>query len=261
MRSTLRVADAELFIGRWRRQVADRSNLPHRRMQRLAALSYLANGPVRQGLIAIKDLLLVVLHAATPRRELVVAGFSAESVEWGVAWGGPTRNPFLKDLALEPAVGARGRRLDLSRLRLVELALQLERDLRRAGISRRWPVRRRIILPRLWAGLRRSDASNVQGDGPELAEACRQTGKAPQDLLREAGRNYQGLTLLPLDWVSHRWQQFVEVFAEIGRFPRRQVCRLRDADHDLSGYRGASEFNFSESRFQRRPQPRQLACA
>lgn len=261
MRSTISAADAASLMARWRRQVAETSVLEQQRMQELAALGYLANGPVRQGLIAIEHLVLVVLHAAPARGELSLAGFSAERVEWGVAWGGPARNPFLKDLALEPAVGACGRRLDLARSRLVTLGLQLERDLQRAAQPRRGRLRRRVALPRLWAGVPVADARRLQGDGPEFAEACRQSGKSSHELLREAGRNYQGLKLLPLDWISHRWQDFVEVFAEIGRFPKRQVFRLREAEHDLAGYRGASHFNFCESRFQGRRQPRQLTCA
>lgn len=260
MRSNIAAADAALLIARWQRQIGQRGDLRHRRIERLAALGYLAGGPVCQGFIALQHLVLVVLHAAPRQGALALAGFSAQPVEWGVAWGGPTRNVFLKDLGLEPAEGAHGRRLDLSRSRLVELALQLERDLRRAGRSRHLPLRRKVTLPRLWAGLRNVDARSIEGDGPELAEACRSTGKTPQELLREAGRSHRGLRLLPLDWVSHRWQDFVEVFAEIGRFPRRQVFRMRDADQDLAGYRGASHFNFFESRFERRPQPRQFAC-
>lgn len=260
MRSTMAAADAASLVVRWRRQLADCSRRQDPRIQGLAALGYLANGPVQHGFIDIEHLVLVVLHAAPARRELPLVGFSAEPVEWGVAWGGPMRNPFFKDLALEPSDGAHGRRLDLSRSRLIELGLQLERDLRRAGRSRRLPLRRRVALPRLWAGVRITDARSLQGDGPEFAEACRQSGKAPRELFPQAARNHQGLKLLPLDWVSHRWQQFVGVFAEIGRFPQGQVFRLREAQRDLVGYRGASQFDFYESRF-RRAHARQLACA
>lgn len=261
MRSTLSPSDAASLIGRWRQQVSESSRLENPRMQGLAALGYLTNGPVQHGLIAIEHLVLVVLHAAPERGEFPLVGFSAEPVQWGVAWGGPIRNPFLKDLALEPAVGARGRRLDLSRRRLVELGLQLERDLRRGGRSRRLPLRRRVSLPRLWAGVRLADAHRLQGDGPEFANACRQSDNTPRELFRQAARHHQGLTLLPLDWISHRWQQFVAVFAELGRFPQRQVFRVRDPQHDLAGYRGASHFDFYDSRFQRPAHAPQLACA
>lgn len=249
MRSNPAAADAALLIARWQQQIGQRGNSQHRQMQRLAALGYLANGPVCQGFIALQHLVLVVLHAEPRQGEFALAGFSAAPVEWGVAWGGPMRNPFLKDLALEPAAGARGRQLDLSRRRLVELGLQLERDLRRAGRSRRLPLRRRLSLPRLWAGVWAADAHELQGDGPEFANACRRSGNTPRELFRQAARNHQGLKLLPLEWISHRWQQFVAVFAELGRFPQRQVFRLRDPQHDLAGYRGASHFDFYDSRF------------
>lgn len=290
------LAAAAQLLNLWQRQVADRQihrsdlqpdhrpsdrrqptqNLPARGDRQdasgLAVLGYLTNGPVRGGLVPVEHLVLVVLRAPHSQSGLPLAGFSAERVEWGVAWGGPDRNPFAKDLALEPQVAARGRRLDLARSRLLELGLRLEHELHRAGRYARLRSRRRFTLPPLWAGFRPADAAGLQGEGPEFSEAARMAKKkSASQLLAEAGRDHQGLRLFPLDWVSHRWRQAVEVFADLSRFPQRQAVRLREGAIDLVGYRGACQFNFHDSRFQeggfrgnrfeRRPVARLLACA
>jgi hypothetical protein len=136
-------------------------------------LGYLTNGPVRGGFVPVEHLVLVVLQAPHSQSGLPLAGFSAERVEWGVAWGGADRNPFAKDLALEPQLAARGRRLDLTRSRLLELGLRLEHALHRAGRHPRLRLRRRFSLPPLWAAFRAADAAGLQGDGPEFSEAAR----------------------------------------------------------------------------------------
>ena len=45
------------------------------------------------------------------------------------------------------------------------------------------------------------------------------------------------------------WQQAVALFADLERFPRRQVLRLQNLADGLVGYQGAAEFNFFDSRF------------
>jgi len=64
-----------------------------------------------------------------------------------------------------------------------------------------------------------------------------------------ARRDYQGLTLFPLAWVSHHWQQAVAVFADLERFPRRQVFRLGQLPDDLVGYQDATEYDFYGNKF------------
>jgi hypothetical protein len=289
------IAAAAQLLDIWQRQVADpqrdRSDSCGDRQRNhgpadpgnrqnaadLAVLGYLINGPVRGGFVPVEHLVLVVLQAPHSQSGLPLAGFSAERVEWGVAWGGADRNPFAKDLALEPQLAARGRRLDLTRSRLLELGLRLEHALHRAGRHPRLRLRRRFSLPPLWAAFRAADAAGLQGDGPEFSEAARMAKKkSASQLLAEAGRDHQGLRLFPLDWVSHRWRQAVDIFADLSRFPQRQAIRLRDGALDLVGYRGACQFNFHDSRFQqgrfqeggllgnrfgRRPPARLLTCA
>ena len=260
MRSTNSSPSIAELLDRWQRQFVSRKQPCRMRAGRLAALGYLTNGPVRQGLVPIEQLLLVVLHAELPQPATKLAGFSAERIEWGVEWGGPARNRFAKDLALEPKIGARGPRLDLRRVLLVQLALQLERELSRHARFPRLPIARRFRLPPLWAGFRPMDAKKLAGDGPEFAAACRQSSKRPGQLLSGARRAHHGLTLLPLDWVSHAWQQAVDVFADVGKFPKRQVVRPAGPE-GLIGYRGASHFNLHDLRFGSRPAAQSLACA
>ena len=80
-------------------------------------------------------------------------------------------------------------------------------------------------------------------------DLCQRCGEPARTLLRSARRTHRGLVLFPLDWVSHRWREVACVFADVGRFRRRQLFRLRDPARDLVGYRGAVEFDFFHSRF------------
>jgi hypothetical protein len=45
----------------------------------------------------------------------------------------------------------------------------------------------------------------------------------------------------------------VAIFADLTRFPRRQVFSLNQLPDNLVGFQGAVEFNFFDSRFRRQP--------
>jgi hypothetical protein len=62
-------------------------------------------------------------------------------------------------------------------------------------------------------------------------------------------REHLGLVLYPLGWVSHCWQQAAAVLADLERFPKRQVFRLRRLPNDLVSYQDAAEFDLFSSRF------------
>ena len=64
-------------------------------------------------------------------------------------------------------------------------------------------------------------------------------------------REHFGLILYPLEWVSHTVQSAVAVFADLGRMQRMQVFHLRHAQDNLVGYRGAVQFDFYHTRFER----------
>jgi hypothetical protein len=241
------------LLDQWRRRFAGR----HHRSTKprpLAALGYLAHSPVVNGLIEIDRLLLVTLYdepspQGTPALRL--AGFSASRIPWGIRWGGPGQCRFLKDLLLQPVPQARGRRLDLEATKLLQLGLQLDRQLHGHARYPSLPKRRRLRLPCLWAGFQVTDATEVTGDGPELAAYSQRTGKSGDRLLRDIRREHGGLALYPLAWVSHHWQQAVTIFADLQRFPKWQVFSLRRLPENLVGYDGAAEFDLFHSPFQR----------
>jgi hypothetical protein len=232
-------------------------------------MGYLTHGPVVEGLIEVEQLTIAVLYDELIRPghcALRLAGYSGSRVPWGVRFGGPENCKFFKDLSLQPVPGARGYRLDLASTKLLSLGLQLDRELDRHVRYRQRQVRQQLQLPKLWAGFRSADAANITGDGPDLAAYAQRTGKSPQRLLEHLRRDYFGLTLHPIPWVSHHWQQAVAVFADLQRFPRRQVSSLRQLPDDLIGYQDATEFNFHSrfrSRSKRRPsrQPQRVLAA
>ena len=250
-------------LRQWRSQIATRR--PDQRVgpRPLAALGYLTHGPVVDGLLEVDMLVLVVLYdmAANNDRWLRLAGFSGKAVPWGLRWGGPPSSKFVKDLGIEPHPGARGRRIDTTDADLLRLGLRLERQLRRCDRCRWLPVRKRVQLPPVWAGFRDPDATAVTGDGPELQTVCRRRHKPAAQVLEEAKRTHFGLTLYPLEWTSHVWQQAVALFADLRHFPQQQVFSLRRPDADLQGCQGAAEFDFLHSRFGQRGSRRRRRAA
>ena len=246
------------LIKQWRRQVPRRRrDIQHRRP--LGVLGYLTNGPTLDGMIEVEKLVLVVLYDEPVHGGplcLRLAGVSGKPVPWGVCWGGRAGSKFFKDLRLQPAPQAQGRRMNADDTELLQLGLQLERQLQRHLRNRWLPVNRQPELPPVWAGFRRPDARDIQGDGPELAAACRQRRKSPKQLLASTKRDYHGLVLYPLEWVSHRWKQAVAVLADLERFPKWQVFSLKEFPAELQGYRGAAQYDFFTSRFRSDRKPR-----
>jgi hypothetical protein len=215
-------------------------------------LGYLTNGPVTDGLIEVEKLTIVILYTEqfhSGHSALRLAGYSGNRVPWGVRLGGAENCKFFKDLSLQPVPAARGYRLDLASKELLVLGLQLDRELDRHARYPQRQVRKHLQLPKLWAAFRPADVANITGGGPELAAYANRTGRHPQRLLEHLRRDHLGLALCPGAWVSHHWQQAVAVFADLERFPKRQVFRLGKLPDDLVGYQDATEYNFHESRF------------
>ena len=143
---------------------------------------------------------------------LRLAGHCGSRIPWGVRFGGYAHCRFLKDLMLQPVAGGEGYRVDLADEELLTLGLHLERDLdRHLRFHKR--LRDRPSLPKLWAGFPPEIAASITGDGPELA-AYAAHRRRPKCLLERLRRDHQGLTVFPLAWVSHHWQQAVAIFAD-----------------------------------------------
>ena len=221
----------------------------------MAALGYLAHGPAIEGLIEIEKLTTVLLYDEPTnkgRLALRLAGCSASRIPWGVRFGGPEQCQFFKDLSLQPVVGARGYRLDLASTELLSLGLSLDRELARQLRYYQQRVREELRLPKLWAGFRPQDDMDITGEGPELAEYARRSGRRSDELMTRLRREYFGLALYPAAWVSHLWQRTVVIFADLARFPRRQVFSLHQLPGNLVGFQEAAQFDFFASGFRRR---------
>ena len=241
-------------LDQWRQRFGGRRRR-NSRPRPLTALGYLANGPVIGGRIEVENLTIVILYTEQLRSghcALRLAGYSGSRVPWGVRFGSSENCRFFKDLSLQPVPAARGYRLDLASTELLALGLGLERELDRHARYRQRQVRQHLQLPKLWAAFRPADEANITGDGPELAAYASRTGRNPKCLLQHLRRDRFGLTLYPFAWVSHHWQQAVAVLADLERFPKRQVFRLRQLPDDLVGYQDATEYDFHESRFRQR---------
>ena len=119
-------------LDQWRQRLGGRCRRTQPRP--LAAMGYLVNGPVIDGLVEIENLTIVLLYDEQIRPghcALRLAGYSGKRVPWGVRFGGPENCKFFKDLALQPVPGARGYRLDVADTEILSLGLALERELDR----------------------------------------------------------------------------------------------------------------------------------
>ena len=211
----------------------------------LAAMGYLTEGPAEDDLIEVERLTFILLYdeqIGSGPCALRLAGYSGSRVPWGVRFGGRENCRFLKDLTLQPVLGGEGYRLDLANDELLMLAIGLHRQLdRHARFCQE--ERDRPFLPKLWAAFRPEEAAGITGNGPELADYAARIGRTPASLLEYLRRDHQGLTLVPLAWVSHHWQQVVSIFDDLRHFPERQVFRVRHRN-DLTGFHDAAEFDF-----------------
>jgi hypothetical protein len=229
----------------------------------LVALSYMTDCPVSDGLIEVEKLTLVLVYDEPIRGgtcAVRASAYSGSRVPWGVRFGGRRNGRFIKDLMLQPVPGGQGYRLDLANEELLALGLQLDRELGRHARFHK-PVRDRPALPKLWAGFAPDVALGISVDGPELQAYASRIGKTPQALIERLRREHQGLTILPLAWVSHHWRAIDTVYADLLHFPKRQVFRL-DQREDLAGFHDAAEFDFAcRTRAARRRRRHALALA
>ena len=158
-------------LDQWRQRFGGRRRR-NRRPRPLAALGYLAHGPVIEGLIEVEKLLLIVLYDAPTghgQHALRLAGYSGTRVPWGVKWGGAEQCRFLKNLLLQPVPNGPGLRLSTASTDSVAAGAATGP---RFGEARSSPVAARaataplaVSLGRIQAGRRRHDHRRRAGTG------------------------------------------------------------------------------------------------
>lgn len=240
------------LMKRWRRQIASQARRRASRPPRpVAALGYLTSVPYPIDYVKLSQLTLVIVSdEVRPSGSVAirVGGYGVSIVPHGVQWGDRDNERFYKDLCLCPLNGGRGRRLDRRNSRLLDLALQLENRIRIAHRYRRRP-RRKLRLPRCWAGFTGDVVQALHGEGPEFEQLCAKFGMAQESMFRKFERRLDGLRLYPLEWVSGQLEAATTVFAELNGFPRRQVISLKRFPETLVGYSGANVYDLYASRF------------
>ena len=153
---------------------------------------------------------------------------------------------FEKDLALPPDYLPPMSRIAPGNGRLLSHALQLDGYLELHSKFPYYPRKTSPKLPRFLAELK-SDCPI--DDGPELAAYCEQSGLDSRTAIEQLRRFHHGQWLHPVEFVN-RWCEFKAVYADLTGVPKRQIVKL-DAEESLTGYRGACQYDFLGSRFDR----------
>ncbi len=238
---------------RWREQIARHQRQRAAQGPRpLAAIGYQVQGKIVDGLTDVRRLLFVSLRderEANGRLVTLVAGYKATAVPWGIQVGGPQQNPFAKDLRKAPAQGAHGRRFDLAHPDVLALALNLDQLLERHRQFPRMPRRRQPRWPMFWAAFSPRVACTLQGTGPEFEHCAGGLENGSADLFETNCRMIGGLVAFPLPFVSHAWQRFAAIYADLKTLPKRQVIELDRQSKNLRGFSQAVEFDLLHTRF------------
>lgn len=236
----------------WRRQfsMVSRRGRPPREC---AALTFLFNTPRRNGLVEFHQLTAVIVYDRQNglQSEVVMRSYSGEQVQDGVAWGGSCRCQLERHLNRPPRRDAWGLRFDVGERDLLEASLSMDW---RMEIHRRRPNAPRgnqLRLPPMWLGFPLSLEGRLFGKGPEFAAAVEAAEGSEDLLISQTGRIHAGQLLLPLDWIGHHWRQSIAAYADFSAFPRRQIFNLADPAEGLTGYQGASTFDFYRSPMER----------
>ena len=247
--------------GRWRRYALELfGDCSQNSLRGCAGVSFVDQSRISDCYAELQRVSIKVMYLDEPNHNLAercgpaavrVSAYRCSIVPHGIQWGGPDQCEHFKDLKLMPGCGARGERIDCRKGSLLRSALDF---LDRIGSEiRRRNIRDRICLPRAWGAYRASHVGRLAGEGPEFEEACEVTGLRGRELIRQTMRRFEGLYLVPADWVGTDLGNATTVFAEMAGFPRFQVVRIEDPRTDLLGYEGASHFDLYHSRFRRRP--------
>ncbi len=245
----------------WRSQILRRRHGLLKARKGLIASLFIDQSESHAPYVDIHSLLVLVLYedefrtpdgVVSERTPLRLCGYSAQRRPHGVQWGGVENSRLFKDLTVIPRCYAEGQRIDLRKEDLLGAALELDRRLARVA---RYPAMQRegLRLPQLWAGFRADRAGFIHGEGPEFELACRQSAVSAELLFSSSARDFEGLKLWPLEWVSGQLEHAATVFAEMAGFWRSQAARIGSFPEGLMGFQGASEFDFYHNQYRRMP--------
>lgn len=190
-----------------------------------------------------------------------VCAYRPRLVRHGVVWASADDAILFKDLTLRPNRRGRGLRMGTERREELAIVRQLNRmvdQFNRRAASR--DVSTAPVLPRVWAAFPSGLAQALTASGPEFEQLVGRFRLAPAAMQAKFTRRLDSLTLLPLDWVSDRLADCVEVYADLEDVPPLQVFSYRCRE-DLAGYQGASSYDFYANRFRARYEPRPAKVA
>jgi hypothetical protein len=206
----------------------------------MAALAFQSQEPTDQ-LVPLEAISAVVLSVEPTKFGPTCLRFSvyaASPIPFGVQWGSAENCRLSKNLRLRPRLRAKGRRFDLTRVRLIHSAIDLFEAVCKAEAHE---ISDHLQLPQVWAGF---DPSHpVEGDGPELLGLVHQLGLSSTQLMERSRRVHESQVLFPLEFVSHEWQH-ARLYVEPATVPSLQVIRCENQVETLDGFRGAAAFDF-----------------
>jgi hypothetical protein len=161
----------------------------------------------------------------------------------GSGWAEPENCKLSKDLRLRPRFAARGPRLDLQRIGTLCTGLNLCDALHQTPAEE---AREYLMLPQLWAALPAD--FQVTFEGPELLGLMHTLGASSGELANSHCRTLGETPLYPAAWVSHHWQSFTGMYADLNNLPAIQVIRAQPGK-SLTGHRAVAEFDFAADPF------------
>jgi hypothetical protein len=224
------------LLRRWRRVVA----AARHDGCGLAALAFQSFEPADQ-LVPLESISAVVLAIEPTEFGATHIRFSiygASAIPFGVQWGSAGNCRLSKNLRLRPRMKAKGRRFDLTHVRLLHSAIDLFEAILHAEVH---DVGDHLQLPQVWAGF--DPTAGIEGDGPELAGLVHQMGVTSAELMFRCRRSHQSLVCYPLEFVSDRWQE-ARLFVDVGSVPSIQIVQCEQSEEALDGFRGAAVFDF-----------------
>lgn len=223
-------------LRRWRRVVAPRP----REGCGLAALTFQTRGPI-EPLVPLENISAVVLSVEATKfgpTRIRFSLYAASPIRFGVQWGAAENCQLSKNLRLRPRMQAKGRRFDLTRVRLLHTAINLFETVCQAEDQN---VVDHLQLPQAWAGF--APSHPVAGDGPELLGLVHQLGPSSNELMERSRRIHESHVLYPVEFASHEWE-YARLYVEPSTVPALQVIRCDGSEEALEGFRGAAAFDF-----------------